>query len=68
MKIQFYTEKIYGSQLLEQRKYFPIIEIKKDEEVLRLNDIIKNLPTLFVKMQKILANKDENLKLLSNTT
>ena len=62
MKIQFYTEKIYGSQLLEQREYFPIIEIKKDEEVLRLNDIIKKLPTLFVKMQKILANKDENFQ------
>ena len=63
MKIQFYTEKEYGSKLLAQREYIPIREIKKNDEfMLRLTDIIKDLPATFVEMQKILVNTDENFQ------
>ena len=65
MKIQFYTEKKYGTKLLAQREYFPIKEKeiqKYDEVMFRLDDIIKDLPNVFVEMQKILLNTDENFQ------
>lgn len=63
MKVRFYTEKVYGSELLAQYEYIPIREMKQNDEVIiRLNDIIKGLPTMFVKMQKILLNTSENFQ------
>ena len=63
MKIEFYTEKAYGSRLIGEYECLPIQNMKDTDEIpLKMTDIANELPNMFENMQTLLLETDEKFR------